>query len=167
MYLTSFCPPPALILRILLPPLLYAVIPACEIPRVGLQPLPLTVLLPPRLTSLGFTCLLSCSCPAVRIKISATVHTSLSLLFCIVHPLFYENSGRLIRKSLDQITGVLLEQQLRWEEAGYPSWGTFNYRLHRRKSSICRNIKIGFQGTARLMRSKEILHIRKVDRQSA
>jgi len=77
----------------LLPPLLDAVIPACKITGIGLQPPPLTLLLPLCLTSFVFTGLLFGSNPNIRIEIAATVHASLSLLLCIVHPLSYENSG--------------------------------------------------------------------------
>ena len=110
MYLASFCPPPALIIRILLPPLLYASVSACKTIRVGVQPSPLTLPLPPCLTNTGFTGFLPGPCPAIGLEITATVHASLPLLFRIGHPLSYENCRRLCgTKRLDKTTAVLLK----------------------------------------------------------
>ena len=131
MYLTPFCPPPALILRILLPPLLYTVVPAGKIIRVCLQPPPLTVLLSLCLAIFVFTGLLLCSGPLVWFEILAAIRASPPLLFCIVHSLSYENYGWPCgRERSDHTTVVLREQQFKWGQTGYPSRGTSNYRLH-------------------------------------
>jgi hypothetical protein len=130
LYLASFCTPSALIIRILLAPLLDAVIPACKITRIGLQPSLLTGLLPLCLATFVFTCLLFGSNPNIRNEIATAEHASLSLLLCIVHPLSYESCGQLCGCMwFVQAAAVLRKQQLRWEEVGYPNWGCFDYPL--------------------------------------
>ena len=72
-------------------PLLDRLIAAGKIAGIGLQPSLLAVLLPSLLTRPVLAYLLPVSSAFVRVEISATVDTSLSLLSCIVHPLSYEN----------------------------------------------------------------------------
>ena len=77
----------------LLPPLLYAVVPACEIAGIRLQPLPLTLLLSLCPASFVFTGFLFGPDPNIRNEIAATVLTPLLLLLGFVHPLSYGNYG--------------------------------------------------------------------------
>ena len=159
MYLTSFCPPLALILRILLPPLLYAVVPAGKITRVGLQPPPLTLLLSLCLAGFVFTCLLLCPGPVIWFEILAAVNAIPLLLFRIVHPLVYGNYGQLRGRERSGHTTVALRGTTTQMGTGnYPSWGTSNYPLHctaldfshRQKGHCCREVfreaGVGLQG---------------------
>jgi|GEM_PF-5228732 len=88
LYLTSFCPPAALIIRILSSPLLnIVIISASKIFRIRLQPPPLAVLFALCLASPVLAYLLSFAYTAISSEISATINTSLLLCIGIVHPI--------------------------------------------------------------------------------
>lgn len=72
----------------LLTPLLHAIVPACEIAGIRLQPPTLTLLLSLSLASFVFTGFLFGTDPNIRNEIAATVLTPLLLLLGFVHPLF-------------------------------------------------------------------------------
>lgn len=118
MYLTSFCPPPALVVRMLVTPLLNRVVPPLKIARVGLEPSLLTILLPPRLAGWILARLLSSPCASVRFEIPAAIHTSLSLPVCTFHPCIlrkraaYENNGTERTEILRGNTTNRWEQQI-------------------------------------------------------
>src|SRR5208282_6295406 len=88
LYLTSFCPPAALIIRILMSPLLNIVfISASKIFRISVQPPPLAVLFALSLASPVLAYLLSFAYTAIRSEISATINTSLLICIDTVHPI--------------------------------------------------------------------------------
>ena len=87
MYLTSFLPPPALIVGIPAPPLPHIGVSPLKISGIGIYPLLLTLLLALCLTLLLLTTLLPISYPPVRLKKPATIDTILLFSICIcLHP---------------------------------------------------------------------------------
>jgi len=87
LYLTSFCPPPLLIVRVPLPPLPHIGVSPLEITWIVLYPPLLTLTLPPLLTPPLLTTLLSIPYPWVRFKRLPAIDTPLPLYICIcLHP---------------------------------------------------------------------------------
>ena len=85
--ISSCCPPPALIVRIPIPPLPHIGVSPMKIPGIVLYPHLLTLCLPPLLTLLLLTTLLSCPYPTVRFKKPPAVDTPLlSYIFTRLHP---------------------------------------------------------------------------------
>jgi len=85
--ISSCCPPPALIVRIPIPPLPHIGVSPMKIPGIALYPPLLTLCLPPLLTLLLLTTLLSCPYPTVRFKKPPAVDTPLlSYIFTRLHP---------------------------------------------------------------------------------
>lgn len=85
LYLTPFCPPEPLILRVLLSPPLCVLIAASVILGVRLLPPPLALPLALLLTPVRLTALLPFPYPIVRNKKTATVGTSFPVSFHLCH----------------------------------------------------------------------------------
>ena len=85
--ISSCCPPPALIVRIPIPPLPHIGVSPMKIPGIVLYPHLLTLCLPPLLTLLLLTTLLSCPYPTVRSKKPPAVDTPLLFyIYTCIHP---------------------------------------------------------------------------------
>src|SRR3990170_955704 len=85
--ISSCCPPPALIVRIPPPPLPHIGVSPMKIPGIALYPPLLALCLPPLLTLLLLTTLLSCPYPTVRSKKPPAVDTPLLFyIFTRLHP---------------------------------------------------------------------------------
>jgi hypothetical protein len=127
LYLTSFCPPSALVVWMLFTPLLYGVVSAGKIAGVGLEPSLLAVLLPARPACTVLAHLLPVTYSSVRSEIAAAIDTPLLLPMCRFHPCILK-TGPTTRKDSGQLQGYC-RGMIRWGQTDYLSWGSFGYPL--------------------------------------